>query len=59
MIKNYVVQYNDNGLHSLAVIDPDDILENGNNRVVKLLIGAYADETLKILTEEDAEYAIE
>lgn len=59
MIKNYVVQYNDDGLHSLAVIDPDDILENGNNRVVKLLIGAYADETLKILTEEDAEYAIE
>lgn len=59
MIKNYVVQYNDDGMHSLAVIDPDDILENGNNRVVKLLIGAYADETLKILTEEDAEYAIE
>lgn len=59
MIKNYVVQYNDDGLHSLAVIDPDDILENGNNRVVKLLIGAYADETLKILIEEDAEYAIE
>lgn len=59
MIKNYVVQYNNDGLHSLAVIDPDDILENGNNRVVKLLIGAYADETLKILTEEDAEYAIE
>ena len=59
MIKNYVVQYNDDGLHSLAVIDPDGILENGNNQVVKLLIGAYADETLKILIEEDAEYAIE
>lgn len=50
MVKNYVVQYNDDGMHSLAVIDPDDILDNGNNRVVKLLIGTYADETLEILT---------
>ena len=59
MIKNYVVQYNDDGMHSLAVIDPDDILENGNNRVVKLLIGTYADETLEILTGTGKKDAIE
>lgn len=67
MVKNYIIQYDDGGrqayngskLPTLAVIDPDDVLDNGNNRVVKLFIGAYADEVLKLLTEEGAEYVIE
>lgn len=59
MVKNYIVQYNDDGMHSLAVVDPDDVLDNGNNRVVKLFIGTYADEVLNILIGEGAENAIE
>lgn len=59
MVKNYIVQYNDDGMHSLAVVDPDDVLDNGNNRVVKLFIGTYADEVLNILIGESAENAIE
>lgn len=67
MVKNYIIQYDEAGrqayngikIPTLAVIDPDDVLDNGNNRVVKLFIGAYAEEVLKILTVEDAEYAIE
>lgn len=67
MVKNYIIQYDGDSrqthtgskLPTLAVIDPDDVLDNGNNRVVKLFIGAYADEVLKILTVEGAENAIE
>lgn len=67
MIKNYIIQYDDGGrqayngskLPTLAVIDPDDVLDNGNNRVIKLFIGTYADEVLNILIREGAENAVE
>lgn len=67
MVKNYIIQYDDGGrqtyngskLPTLAVIDPDDVLDNGNNRVIKLFIGTYADEVLNLLIGEGAENAVE
>lgn len=65
MKKWYLVEYEEkehNGIKDmpiLAVVDTDVTLENGNNKVVKVLIGSYATEVLRILTEEDAEYGVE
>lgn len=57
MKKAYYVIYEkeENGLSSLTVVDPDSVLPNGNNEVVKILIDDYADEILKELTEMKGE----
>lgn len=36
----------------LFVVDQDTTLPNGNYKVIKTLIGSYADEVYKDLTEE-------
>ena len=54
MIKKlYIVQYeqNEDGFSSLTVADPNITLPNGNKKVIKILIGDYADQILKELTE--------
>ena len=53
-----IVQYDTDGeLSSLIVADPEKTLPNGNKEVIKILIGDYADEIYKELTEKkgDAE----
>ena len=40
----------DADLHSLAVVDPDEQLPNGNYKTVKILIGDYADDIYRELT---------
>ena len=41
----------DKDLHSLDVVDSEVRLPNGNNKVIKILIGDYADDIYKELTE--------
>lgn len=41
----------DNELNTLTVADPEKKLENGNFEIIKMLIGNYADEIYKHLTE--------
>ena len=53
MKKWLIVQYDtDDELHGLIVADPEKTLTNGNKEVIKILIGNYADEIYKELTEE-------
>lgn len=65
MKKWYLVEYEEaehngiKGMPTLTVVDTDATLGNGNNKVVKIMMGASAEEVLKILTEEGAEYGIE
>lgn len=48
-----IVQYDtDSELHGLIVADPKKTLPNGNKEVIKILIGDYADEIYKELTEK-------
>ncbi len=48
-----IVQYDtDSKLSGLIVADPEKTLPNGNKEVIKILIGDYADEIYKELTEE-------
>lgn len=48
-----IVQYDTDGeLSGLIVADPEKILPNGNKEVIKILIGDYADEIYKELTEK-------
>lgn len=55
MKKQLIVIFDtDKDLHNLAVVDPDEQLSNGNYKVVKVLIGDYADEVYKELTEDKA-----
>ena len=55
MKKLYILQYetsdDENGLNALIVADPDKTLPNGNTEVIKILIGSYADDMIKELTE--------
>lgn len=53
MEKLLVVSYDksDNDLSALTVADPNKRLPNGNLEVIKILIGSYADEIFKELTE--------
>ena len=52
MIKQLLVIYDTNAnLHNLAVVDPENQLPNGNYKAVKVLIGDYADDIFKELTE--------
>ena len=44
-----VLEQNEVGLNALFVVNPDKILPNGKNEVVKVLIGDYADEIAKEL----------
>lgn len=44
----------DKDLHGLTVVDLEEKLPNGNNKVIKVLIGDYADEVYKELTEDKA-----
>lgn len=48
--KLYLIEFDDSGLHSLSVADPTQKLENGNLKIVKMLIGDYADEIYENLT---------
>ena len=54
MEKFYIVKYkkDSDGLSALIVADPDITLPNGNKKVVKILIGSYADDILKELIED-------
>lgn len=59
MRKQLIVVYDDNSefqnkLNGLIVVDPDVVLENGNFKVVKILIGDYADDVYRDLTEDKA-----
>lgn len=47
--KLYLIEFDDSGLHSLSVADPTKKLKNGNLKIVKMLIGDYADEIYKHL----------
>jgi hypothetical protein len=44
----------DKDLHGLVVVDPEEQLPNGNNKVIKTLLGNYADDVYKELTEDKA-----
>ena len=48
----YVLYDTDKEPHGLTVVDPDIKLPNGNNKVIKILIGDYADDIYKELTKE-------
>ena len=53
MKKQLLVIYDtDTELHGLTVVDLEEKLPNGNNKVIKVLIGDYADEIYKELTED-------
>ena len=53
MKKQLLVIYDtDADLHNLAVVDPEEQLPNGNYKAVKVLIGGYADDIYKELTDE-------
>ena len=58
MRKQLIVVYDTNedlnGLNGLIVVDPDEVLENGNFKVIKILLGDYADEVYRDLTEDKA-----
>ena len=41
----------DKDLHGLTVVDLEKKLPNGNNKVIKTLIGDYADDIYKELTD--------
>ena len=57
MKKQLLVIYDtDADLHGLTVVDLDEQLPNGNNKVIKILIGDYADEVYKDLTEDKAQF---
>ena len=53
MEKLLIVSYDKSGtdLSTLTVADPNRHLPNGNLEVIKILIGSYADEIFKELTE--------
>ena len=42
----------DKDLHGLTVVDLEEKLPNGNNKVIKTLFGDYADEVFENLTED-------
>lgn len=51
--KLYVLQYDDDkDLPSLAVVDPDITLPNGNKKVINIIVGDYANELLHELIKE-------
>jgi len=55
MIKKLYIQYEKEEQDNKSVMyiaDPDKKLETGNIEIVKTLIGKYADDTYKELTEE-------
>jgi hypothetical protein len=53
MKKQLLVIYDtDTDLHGLTVVDLEKKLPNGNNKVIKTLLGDYADEVYKDLTED-------
>ena len=47
-----VIYDTDTDLHGLTVVDLEEQLPNGNYKVVKILIGDYADDIYKELTED-------
>lgn len=48
----FVIYDTDTDLHGLTVVDLEEKLPNGNNKVIKVLIGDYADDIYKELTED-------
>lgn len=44
----------DKEMNRLIVVNPNKKLDNGNNEVIKILIGDFADEVYKELTEDKA-----
>ena len=55
MKKELIVVYDtEKELHGLAVADPNKRLPNGNYEILTILIGDYADEIYKVLTDGTA-----
>lgn len=55
MKKQLLVIYDtDTELHGLTVVDIEEQLPNGNYKAVKTLLGNYADDIYKELTEDKA-----
>lgn len=52
MKKLYIIEYDDADIHSLTVADPEKKLENGNLKIINIIIGGYADELLHELTKQ-------
>ena len=53
MKKQLLVIYDtDTELHGLTVVDLEEKLPNGNNKVIKTFIDKYADEVYTELTED-------
>ena len=56
MKKQLLVIYDtDVVLHGLMVVDLEEKLPNGNNKVIKTLLGDYADEVYKDLTDPNSD----
>lgn len=54
MRKLYILEYKKvDGLSSLTIADPDIKLDNGNIKVLGILIGDYADEIINALIREE------
>ena len=54
MRKLYILEYKkEDGLSSLTIADPDIKLDNGNIKVLGILIGDYADEIINALIREE------
>lgn len=49
-----IIYDTDSNLNGLIVIDPEEQLENGNYKPIKILIGDYADDVYRDLTEDKA-----
>lgn len=47
-----VVYDTDTDLHGLTVVDPKTKLPNGNNKVIAILVGDYADEIYNELVKQ-------
>lgn len=55
MKKQLVVIYDtDSNLNGLIVIDPEEQLPNGKYNTIKILLGDYADDVYRDLTEDKA-----
>lgn len=57
MKKTLIVVYDtDTDLPGLIVADPEEFLPNGNNKVIKILVGDYANDIYKELTEDNTRF---
>lgn len=55
MCKRYILEYRKEGdFSALVVADAETKLDNGNYKVLNILIGDFADEVLAALIKEEA-----